>query len=450
MTGEVFFHFEFSVDVISNFGDHLIRRHMPGILETATTEKKTPESKRKPIPDNRNSPKKIEKADVLVAGSVAIDLSCDYAPLDKKGTTPIPQTSNPAIIKQSLGGVGHNVAVAASRKGSSVLFCSVVGDDLSGRAALSALQRENLATEGIQMLPSSSGARTAQYVALNDTNKDLVMAMADMGIMELPGKDLDFEAQWEHLVAHTKPTWAVLDANWSVDVLSQWIKTVKKHGARVAFEPVSTAKSRRLFAAIRGSDPIVPSNPISLATPNQLELAEMYSAARESGIFELDSWWGVIDAMGIPSSSSTRQRLVSLTSAALVDQGIPQQTIQLLPLIPCIVTTLGANGVLVTQLLRPHDPRLTSKDTAPHILSRGSLSADSVVGGVYMRHFPPNTVLQQDEIVSVNGAGDAFLGSLVAGLARGSSVEDMVSAAQETSAKILQGDFIPPSPAIQP
>lgn len=449
MIGELF-HIEPDVDVISNFGDHLLGRHMPGIFETAKTEKKTAESQLDPSPVNSNATRKTEKADVLVAGSVAVDLSCDYAPLDEKGITPVPQTSNPAVIKQSLGGVGHNVAVAASREGSSVLFCSVVGDDLSGRAALSALDRENLTTEGIRVLPSSSGARTAQYVAMNDTNKDLVVAMADMEIMELPSKDFDFEAQWELLLARTKPRWVVLDANWSVDVLSQWITTAKKHGARVAFEPVSTAKSRRLFAAIRKSEPIVPSNPISLATPNQLELAEMHTAAREGGIFELDSWWGVIDAMGIPSSSSTRERLISLTSAALVDQGVPQQTIQLLPLIPCIITTLGASGVLVTQLLRPHDPRLTSADTAPYILSRGSLSPDCIVGGVYMRHFPPSAVLQQDEIASVNGAGDAFLGSLVAGLAKHSFVEDMVSTAQNSSAKILRGDFIPPSSAIQP
>lgn len=449
MIGELF-HIEMDIDVISNFGDRLVRRYMPGIFETARTDKKTPENKLESSPANRNVLKKTEKADVLVAGSVAIDLSCDYAPLDDKSLTPVPQTSNPAIIKQSLGGVGHNVAVAASREGSSVLFCSVVGDDLSGHAALSALERENLTTEGIQVLPSSSGARTAQYIAMNDTNKDLVVAMADMGIMELSGKDLDFEAQWGLLVARTKPRWVVLDANWSVDVLSQWITTAKKHGARVAFEPVSTAKCRRLFAATRGSEPIVPSNPISLATPNQLELTAMHSAARECGIFESDIWWGVIDAMGIPSSPSTRERLASLTSAALVDQGIPQQTIQLLPLIPCIITTLGANGVLVTQLLRPRDPRLTSGDAAPYILSRGSLSPDSIVGGVYIRHYPPNAILQQDEIASVNGAGDAFLGSLVAGLARGSQVEDMVSAAQETSAKILRGDFIPSSSAIQP
>lgn len=414
-------------------------RHMPAIPETVSTDKITSETKLDLGPVVESVSEKAEKPAVLVAGSLAIDLSCDYAPLDGKGTTPVPQTSNPAIIKQSLGGVGHNVAIAASREGIPVLFCSVVGDDLSGRAALSALKRENLTTEGIWVLPASSGMRTAQYIAMNDTRKDLVVAMADMGVMELPGQDLDLQALWEPIVARTKPHWMVLDANWSADILSQWIATARKHGSRVAFEPVSTAKCRRLFAAVRISDSVVPSNAISLATPNELELTTMHTAARESGLLDSDNWWHVIDAMGIPSSASTRERLASLTSAALVDRGIPQQAIQLLPLIPCILTTLGADGVLLTQLLRPTDPRLTSPEAARYILSRGSTSPDSIVGGVYMRHFPPAAVLQQGDIASVNGAGDTFLGAIVAGLARGSQVEDIVPAAQEASLKVLRG-----------
>ena len=414
-------------------------RHMPAVPGKISTDKATLESKLDLGPTVESVFEKAEKPAVLVAGSLAIDLSCDYAPLDGKGTTPVPQTSNPAIIKQSLGGVGHNVAIAVSQNGVSVLFCSIVGDDLSGRAALTALEKGKLITEGIRVLPALSGMRTAQYVAINDMQKDLVVAMADMGIMEFPGQGLDFEAFWEPMVARAKPHWVVLDANWSPEILSKWIEVAKEHGARVAFEPVSPAKCRRLFAAVRISDSVVPSNAISLATPNQLELTMMHNAARESGLLDSDNWWHVIDTMGIPSSASTRERLASLTSTALVDQGIPQQTIQLLPLIPCILTTLGANGVLLTQLLRPTDPRLTSPEAAPYILSRGSTSPDSVVGGIYMRHFPPAAVLHQGDISSVNGAGDTFLGALVAGLARGGQVEDLVPVAQEASLKVLRG-----------
>lgn len=437
MTGECIV--EKQARIVPNFGDCLMYRHMPAIPETVKADHTASEVKSNLKPATEGAPGKVEKAEVLVAGSLAIDLSCDYSPLVGESTTtttPVPQTSNPAVIGQSLGGVGHNVAIAASRVGSSVLLCSVVGDDLNGRAALSALQAENLATEGVQMLSASSG-RTAQYVAINDTQKDLVVAMADMGIMELPEDRLDFEGFWEPIISRTKPRWVVADANWSPAVLAKWIAVATKHGARVAFEPVSTAKSRRLLAAIRDSD-AVPNNTVSLAAPNQLELSTMYMAARERGLLESDNWFNVIDAMGIPSSGA-RERLVFMTSADLVDQGIPQQSIQLLPFIPCIITKLGAQGVLLTQILRAGDPRLTSPEASPYILSRG-IGSDPV-GGVYMRHFPPAAVLEQGDIVSVNGAGDTLLGVIVAGLAKGATdrqVEDVLPIAQEASLRTLK------------
>ncbi|THC93255.1 hypothetical protein EYZ11_007274 [Aspergillus tanneri] len=399
--------------------DTLNERHMPAIPRTVQADQATPEAERDPL---HSITEELDKADVLVAGSLAIDLSCDYACTGETSKTPAPHTSNPAVISQSLGGVGHNVAIASHYLGSSVLFCSVAGDDLSGRAALSTLRTEGLTSQGVQILPASAGARTAQYVAVNDASKDLVVAMADMGIMELPESALDFDGFWEPMVARTKPQWVIVDANWNPEVLAKWVTVAQKYGARVAFEPVSAAKSRRLFgkatAAIRPSA-CVPDHSISLAAPNQYELAAMYMAARENDLLDSDGWWRIVDAMGMSASGSS-DRLVATTSASLVSQGIPQQSVQLLPLIPCILTKLGSQGVLVTQLLRPGDARLTSPDSTPYILARAP-PTDEVVGGVYMRLFPPAAVLAEEEIVSVNGAGDTLLGAVISGLARGES-----------------------------
>ncbi|KAE8390018.1 Indigoidine synthase A like protein-domain-containing protein [Aspergillus alliaceus] len=422
----------------------LNERHMPAISGDVRADQATSETELKLNPTTEGSIEALDKVDVLVAGSLAVDFSCDYAPpAGEQDIKPISDTSNPANIRQSLGGVGHNVAIATKYLGSSVLFCSLVGDDLSGRAALSALQKEGLSTAGVQILPASNDARTAQYVAVNDARKDLVVAMADMGIMELPGKNLDFGNFWETLLSRTKPQWVIVDANWSPGVLSNWVSVAKKHGARVAFEPVSNAKSRRLFsrsaeanAAISPSTS-VPNHAISLATPNQFELTTMYMAARESGLLDSDGWWRIIDAMGM-SSAGARDRLVAMTSNHLVDQGIPQQSIQLLPYIPCLITKLGSQGVLVTQLLRPGDPRLTSPDSAPYILSRAAIT-DELIGGVYLRLFPPAAVLPDEEIVSVNGAGDTLLGAVISGLAKGAkNVEDVIPLAQEASLRTLK------------
>ncbi|PYH28758.1 pseudouridine-5'-phosphate glycosidase/carbohydrate kinase family protein [Aspergillus neoniger CBS 115656] len=414
-------------------GGALNERHMPAFSGTSradqATETELEHATKTPL-------ETITKADVLVAGSLAIDLSCDFAPAEANTTTPALQTSNRAVIGQSLGGVGHNVAIAARYLDSSVLFCSVVGDDLSGQAALSSLRQEGLSTAAIKVLPPSSGARTAQYIAVNDAKKDLVVAMADMAIMELPEQALDFDNFWEPMMSRAQPQWAVVDGNWNDEVLSKWVSLAKKHKARVAFEPVSTAKSRCLFrSAIKPPD-CVPNNTVSLAAPNQFELAAMYQAARENGHLDSEEWWRIIDAMGMTGSGS-RERLVAMTSATLVDQGIPQQSIQLLPFIPCVLTKLGREGVLLTQLLRPGDARLTSPESAPYILSR-ALTSDGLIGGVYLRLFPAAAELDEKDIVSVNGAGDTLLGAVVTGLARGGAVEEVIPRAQEASVMTLQ------------
>lgn len=75
-------------------------------------------------------------ADILVAGSVALDLSCDYAGgVDAEGNkavSPLAHVSNPSHITQSVGGVGHNVALAAHKvsEEGKVRLCSMVGDDM--------------------------------------------------------------------------------------------------------------------------------------------------------------------------------------------------------------------------------------------------------------------------------------------------------------------------------
>ncbi|KAM5446064.1 hypothetical protein MaudCBS49596_006874 [Microsporum audouinii] len=399
-----------------------------------------------------------DEPDLLVAGSLAVDLACDYAPLSNGGANGSPklQTSNPSVITQTLGGVGHNVALAASYMGSSVMFCSVVADDISGRSALGDIQdtyNPFFQSEGVQLLPSAPDARTAQYIAVNDAKKDLMIAMADMSILELPENKLNFDTFWEPLIREqaVPPSWAVVDANWGSRAATEWIQLCKRQGMKIALEPVSVPKASRLFyrqndtsshpPVIRATDMAPDSHVIDLATPNRYELAAMHAAARDTGHFDSPEWWRIIDALQLPSNGS-RVRLISLTNAELVNEGIPQQSIQLLPLIPCILTKLGPQGVLLTQILWPGDERLSMKEYAPYILGRGQID-DSPVGGVYMRLFPPEETLTDADIVSVNGAGDTLLGVVVAALGRGGRdcevrIEDVIPIAQRASAMTMK------------
>ncbi|KAG9231132.1 Indigoidine synthase A like protein-domain-containing protein [Amylocarpus encephaloides] len=375
----------------------------------------------------------VPKADIVVFGSLAMDLSCD--PGITSTTEPIMKTSNPAIISQTVGGVGHNVALAAQLASSreNVRLCSFVGSDIAGNTLLDALEKEGLDTNGILTV---TGQRTAQYIAINDGSKDLVLASADMSIISSASP----KPWW--ILDNTKTAkWAVVDANWSAPEMNNLLANLKGvtnfSGISVAFEPVSVQKSASLFSKSPSTQPLplFPEPWIDIATPNRDELSAMYQAAKDNTFFESDTWWKLIDSFGIPSSGA-RDRFVQITNASLTDAGIPTQAIHLLPYIPTILTKLGADGVLLTSILSPDDPRLRDPDHAPFVLSRTSTNS-TILGGVYMRLFP--AVEEVNDIVSVNGAGDTFLGVLIAGLSRGLKVDHhLIDVAQKGAIMTLR------------
>lgn len=397
-------------------------------------------------PSTRNVVQKLEQAppipaqalpnpDIIVAGALAVDFSCDYAPLPgsaaKVAVSPQLNTSNPSVISQTLGGVAHNTAKAAHFMGSSVRLCSAVGDDLSGRAALTQLASEGMQISGIDVLGQPN--RTAQYVAVNDAHKNLALAMADMGILESITAE-SITTRWLPDLNQAKPKCLVVDANWTGPTLYAWLRAGKAAGALTAFEPVSTAKATRLFTPSPNRSeaiPVFPNHLVDLATPNTHELSSLHSTATRLDLFSRSDWWRVIDSLGIPSSG-LRVALSVTTSSDLVNQGLPQQSIRLLPFIPTILTKLGPRGVLLTMLLKANDPRLSSSEASPYVLSRCS-NGDPEVGGVYVRLFEPEEVLGPGEVVSVNGVGDTFLGALMAGISRGRRVEDVVNLAQRAA-----------------
>ncbi|KAK0624670.1 Indigoidine synthase A like protein-domain-containing protein [Bombardia bombarda] len=382
----------------------------------------------------------IHTTDILVAGAVALDLSCDYAgstsTCGAKSVSPLLHTSNPAAISQSVGGVGHNVALAAHRvsEDGKVRLCSMVGDDIAGSTILSTIEASGLDTLCIRKLGHEyPSTRTAQYVAVNDADKNLVMAMADMAIFS----SHSFPAYWNSAVSAAKPKWLVVDGNWAEPDIRIFLEAGRRHKACIAFEPVSTAKSERLFSPFKGPSPalrLFPHASVDIATPNQYELAAMYAAARRSEYLETPGWFDIVDAFGMHGGA--RDRFVRLTSAAMTDAGIPVQTVQLLPYIPTIITKMGANGALLTTILKPDDPRLRDPDSAPYILARNGAGDHPSVGGIYMRLFP--AVERVKDVVSVNGVGDTFLGVLVAGLAQGGKVENLINVAQRAAVLTLR------------
>ncbi|KAI4622350.1 hypothetical protein J4E83_005093 [Alternaria metachromatica] len=392
--------------------------------------------------------------DVVVAGALAVDFSCDYAPFTASAsqTEPLPHTSNPAVITQTLGGVAHNIAKASHLLGSFVHLHSAVGDDLSGRAALSQLQSEGMPTTGIKTLPAPS--RTAQYVAINNTNKDLALAMADMSILEtIPIGTISELATSIFSRTSPRPKAFVADANWSSPALHTWLQAARHPDTTTIFEPVSTAKALRIFPSTpstTAAQSIYPTPLVDIITPNTYELTALHDYAAQSSLFESPEWFSVIDALGIPNGG-LRVPLAVTVGSELVDQGIPQQTIKLLPFFPTILTKLGSEGVLMTKLLKDDAEELFEEGERGYVLARNMSASAGVaggdgdgkgkgkgVGGLYVRLFPVEKVLQPSEVVSVNGIGDTFCGAVAHGLGRGREVKDVVGFAQRAAGESLR------------
>lgn len=377
--------------------------------------------------------------DIVVAGALALDFSCDYAPFANASSQvdPLPQTSNPAVIRQSLGGVAHNISKAAHLLGSTVRLYSAVGNDLSGRAAISQLEDEGMSTTGIETLPAP--ARTAQYVAVNNANKDLALAMADMSILETIPQSLTSSLSTA-LFANptTKPKVFVADANWSSASLHTWLSTAQSASTTTIFEPVSTAKALRIFPSGSREEQTFPTPLVDIITPNNHELIALHSHAHGQGLFDLPSWFAVIDALGIPSTG-LRVPLAMVTSSELVDAGIPQQAIKLLPFFPTILTKLGPEGVLMTKLLTDDARELHDDAERQYVLARNN-NGDTTrkIGGLYVRLFPVERVLPPEEVVSVNGIGDTFCGALAVGLAQGKQAQDVIGFAQAAASLSLK------------
>ena len=81
-----------------------------------------------------------------------------------------------------------------------------------------------------------------------------------------------------------------------------------------------------------------------------------------------------------------------LSSKPLVERGIPQITIQLLPFTPVVFTNLESEEVLLTELLVPESYKLTDPEHTPYVLARSNNGTD-FVGGVYMRLFKDRQAL---------------------------------------------------------
>jgi pseudouridylate synthase / pseudouridine kinase len=149
--------------------------------------------------------------DVMVIGGMAVDLTCTLPTVSSQSMQL--QTSHPATMHTSAGGVAHNVALATSyASSSSVRLITALGSDPEG-----AWLREYSQKVGLDVEFISGDIETARYVALHDKSGELITAAADMRIIEnLKEGDIRREVQ------RGRPKFLAFDGNIS----SNSVKTI--------------------------------------------------------------------------------------------------------------------------------------------------------------------------------------------------------------------------------
>jgi pseudouridine-5'-phosphate glycosidase/pseudouridine kinase len=179
------------------------------------------------------------------------------------------------------------------------------------------------------------------------------------------------------------------------------------------FEPTSNANSLKLLAALQ--QPLVTSLPpvespyVTYSTPNIHELQTLFESVSfsDSPAFEAGSWFDGITV----SADQLSLRLPSW----VVNEGVAQMAIRLLPIVGTLFVKSGSKGVLVVQRVSGVDKVARWKQLRP---TKGTVvvgSSSTPSEAVVIRHYAA-LAFDESEMGTVTGAGDSLLGALLATL----------------------------------
>jgi pseudouridine-5'-phosphate glycosidase/pseudouridine kinase len=191
-------------------------------------------------------------------------------------------------------------------------------------------------------------------------------------------------------------------------------------------EPTSVVKSVSIIPAISSAlGSHFHGSPVKFASPNLLELAELYKSARMDP-WELTSreyWWRTIENFALgPEFRLSLDQLARQNSGSkgrtlsfLVDQGVAQMAINLLPFFQHLVIKCGGLGVLLAMRFPADNPTAWVGERSD--ACRRQIVAHGKGESIVLKHYPAHTIDPQS-IVSVTGAGDSLVGAVVAALAQ--------------------------------
>ncbi|KAI0669815.1 indigoidine synthase A-like protein [Trametes maxima] len=408
----------------------------------------------------------LPPAKLVVVGSAAVDITARADPIPgSSGTNKSVHSTAPGVVSLTAGGVGRNVAEAAHRiltshskdLSSATALVSPIGEDAFGHLLVAETKQIGLRTDSLIRLPK---ARTAVCNMVMDSVGGLTGGVADMDVI----RTLDASKVITELDKH-HPAIMALDANMSHETLKSLILYASKHNVFSFFEPTSVPKSTTIFPAVAAAlnTASISRGPVTFATPNVLELAHMYQEACASPL-ELTAhkyWWQVVDEMAL--GTDFRMQLDQLARRStfegdgasagslsfLVDNGIAQMAINLLPFFQHLIIKCGERGLVTAFRVSGEQAEASSWATQNSNIAARQIIARSPSGRsvVVLKHFSPIQVAE-DKIVNVTGAGDSLVGSMLATLTRTpaafeqpETLDQLVAQAQLAAVYTLQSEY---------
>ncbi|KAF8530974.1 indigoidine synthase A-like protein [Gautieria morchelliformis] len=400
-------------------------------------------------------------AALFVIGAAAIDVISQPTNLSAGQTLPAHST-HPGKVTFSPGGVARNIAEAAHRISSSssksgsheILLVSPIGDDLVGSLIVDNARKLGMRTDGfLTGLDRTLGSAVCNMHL--DIAGSLTTGVADMSIVEA----IDSHSIVDMINAH-RPRLVAFDANLKPDVISSLVQFCSHRQIPTFFEPTSVPKSGSILHGLTDmtDDGRFVSSPVTFASPNQLELSQLFQEIQSSphDLTSRSHWWSIMDDLGLAEQYRSDLTLLSkyLVSTSqefnLFQKGIPQMAISLLPFFQHLFIKCGEMGVFVA--MRIVGEAALSGDwsherTRPdqrQLVSKGKSSI------LVLKHYPAIPINRED-IVNVTGAGDSFVGSLLTAIGQNSalntpqSLDEAVECAQNAARlSLFSADAISP------
>lgn len=220
-------------------------------------------------------------------------------------------------------------------------------------------------------------------------------------------------------------------------------------------EPTSTVKSTAILPAIAATLRQGNGAPVTYCTPNLLELTRLYEIAQaeQFDLMKHPVWWSAIDNLNLGSAfrmdlKHLSRRPVSDSNPSgenlsfLIDQGYAQMAFHMLPFFQHLLIKCGDRGALVVMRISPEDAAESGwKNERSNPMQRYVVAAGKTGELVVIQHFP---ALPVTSLVNVTGAGDSFVGALLAILVDNPSIlyhpktlQEVMSTAQKAAVLTL-------------